>query len=64
MRIAVGKFMRGSMPDDKKDKRYEVLDKLIEAGIKNATLRTVELQDGIVISLTLRIEDKECKITR
>jgi hypothetical protein len=46
------------------EKRYEILDKLIEAGIKNATIHAIEIQDGVLVSLTIRIEDKEVKITR
>ena len=52
------------MPEEKEKSPYELIERLIKAGIKNATLRTVELQDGYIISLTIRIEDKECKITR
>ena len=43
---------------------FEVMNKIIQSGIKNFTAHKVEVQDGVVVCMTLRIEDKEVKITR
>ena len=47
-----------------KSNSYEVLDRLIDAGLKNFTAHKVEVQDGVVVCVILRVEDKEVKITR
>jgi hypothetical protein len=50
------------MPD--KPDQFKVMEKIIEAGLKNFTAHKVEVQDGVVVCMVLRIEDKEVKITR
>jgi len=43
---------------------YEIITKVVAAGIKNFTAHKIEVQDGVVVCMTIRIEDKETKITR
>lgn len=43
---------------------FEVINKIIQAGVKNFTAHKVEVQDGVVVCMVLRIDDKEVKILR
>ena len=52
------------MVENEKLKRYEVLDRLIEAGLSHFTIHKLEVQDKHIVSMSLMIDDKEVKITR
>uniref|UniRef100_A0A6M3LM24 Uncharacterized protein n=1 Tax=viral metagenome TaxID=1070528 RepID=A0A6M3LM24_9ZZZZ len=50
------------MPEDKKE-IHKLSDKLLDAGLRDFSCK-VSYQDGVEVCITLRIDDKDVKITR
>lgn len=42
----------------------DIIKKLSEAGLKNYSIHKAEVQDGVLVKVVLRIDDKEVVITR